>query len=309
MNVSRTLRLVPLLAACALPACVWFDGGDGPDEEGGCIGAAGAVPTPEPGLYPDQVAVTGSALRMTASLLAWAYEPPSLGWTSASCVTVTGSDADADGFPDAGASGNVTLDSCQRPAFGSVLALSGSATVDDGDDGALASFAHTGAGAFSLSGGGFDAATWTFSDSGGDATGYYGLHSAASLGTSGDGILDVTLGYQLDAAYDPDASWTPGTPLAAGTLTVEGPLNAFFPSPFPSARGELLTGMPLTVDPGCPERITAGELRAFYATSVNDDECSGPRWAVWKVSVTWTGCGESVTSESFDHNSPSDPYP
>ena len=30
-----------------------------------------------------------------------------------------------------------------------------------------------------------------------------------------------------------------------------------------------------------------GELRAFYATSVNDDECSGPHWAVWKVSVTW----------------------
>lgn len=307
MNVSRTLRLAPLLVACALPACVWLDGGDGPDENAECIGAAG---TPEPMLDQYQVAVAGSALRLTASLIAWAYEPPALGWASASCVTVTGGDADADGFPDAGAAGNVSLDSCQRPAFGGSLALSGSATVDDSDDGALASFAHTGAGAFSLSGGGFDAATWTFSDAGGDATGYYGLHTAASLGTAGDGILDAVLMYEVDAAYDPTTTWTPGTPLAAGTLTLDGPLDASFPFPFPSAHGEVVTAVPLTVDPACPERITDGEIRAFYATYETDDPCFGPSWALWELSVVWTGCGRVVATQSFDHSvGGSDPYP
>lgn len=309
MNVSRALRLVPLLAACALPACVWFDG-DEPGESSECIGAAGAAGTPEPILEPAQVAVAGSALRLTASLIAWAYEPPALGWTSAGCVTVTGADTDADGFPDTGAAGNVSLDSCERPAFGGSIALSGSATVDDDDDGALASFAHTGAGAFTLSGGGFDAATWTFSDAGGDATGFYGLHSAASLGTAGDGILDAVLTYEVDAAYDPTTTWTPGTPLAAGTLTLDGPLDVTFPAGFPSAHGELLTAAPLTVDPACPERITAGEIRAFYATFDTDDECAGPSWAVWEIAVVWNGCGEIVTSQNFDHHEAgADPYP
>lgn len=309
MNASRTLRLVPLLAACTLPACVWFGGDDDLDEDGGCLSAAGAARTPEPMLYQDQVAVAGTSLRLTASLLAWAYEPPALGWTSASCVTVTGADADADGFPDTGAAGNVSLDSCQRGAFGGTLALSGSATVDDSDDGALASFAHTGAGEFTLSGGGFDAATWTFSDAGGDATGFFGLHSAASVGTAGDEILDAVLRYEVDAAYDPATAWTPGTPLAAGTLTIDGPLDVSFPFPFPSAHGEVVTAVPLTVDPACPERITAGEIRAFYATFDTDDECAGSSWAVWEIAVVWNGCGETVTSQNLDHFAGSDPYP
>lgn len=307
---GRLFRLVPLLATCVLASCIWLGDEEEMDEDAGCLTAGGGGATPEPSLDSETAAVAGSAIRFTASRLAWAYEPPSLGWTSAGCVTVTGADADADGFPDAATAGNVALDSCQRPAFGGLLGLSGSATVEDTDGGALASFAHEATGSFAVTGSGFDAATWTFSDAGGDATGYYGLYSSASVAlvTATPDFVDLTLErYRLDAAYDPAGTWTPGTVLSSGTLTVDGPWLAVFPEVV--ANGQLQTAVPLTVDPGCAERVTAGELRAYYATFTTDDECSGPNWAVFELSVTWTGCGSVTVQHSFDHNTSEDPYP
>jgi hypothetical protein len=308
MNGSRSLRLASLLLTSALASCVWLGDGEDLDANGDCIGSAagGPVGTPEPNLDQAHAAVAGSAIRFAASRFAWSYEPPALGWTSAGCASVTGADADADGFPDVAAPGNVVLTSCARPAFGGTLTLSGSATIEDADAGASASFAHDAYGSFAVSGSGFDAAIWTFNDVGGDATGFYGLHSSASLVVTAPVDL-IRESYDVDVAYDPAASWVPGTPLVAGTLTIDGPWTAVFGEA--TARGEIQTQTALTIDPACPERITGGILHGNYATYTTDDPCAGPSWAVWDLAVEWTGCGDVVVSHSFLSNTSTDPYP
>lgn len=319
MAVPRTLRVLPLLGVCSLASCGWLKDAWFPeeydfDQDSGCISAGGNA-TPEPSLDDVQAAIAGNALRFAATRFAWRYEPFAAGWSSAGCVTTTGLDADVDGYPDVLAEGNVTLDSCTRSAFGRSLTASGTASVSDGDaGGGTAPFSHAASGTFEISGLAPDIANWAFDDAASVGTGFFRLLSTGSLGihlsTSRDPEHDLPgERWDVDVTYVPVATWTPGTALAAGTMEVEGEWAAFFGGA--NAEGPVVTPTALTVDPDCPERITAGELRVQYSiyTTRIDDSCSEPNWAVWQLSVGWTGCGLVAIEHSFDHNSAFDPYP
>ena len=306
MSRFPLLALVTLLASSA--SCVWF--GDPETDSGNdCISAAafGGAATPEPNLDPTQVGVAGSALAFAATRMAWAYEPPALGWDSASCVTISGADADTVGFPDVEATGNVALDACTRDAYGNTFTFDGSSTIDDLDDGATTSFAHAAVGsailvAFAGLNGTSDA-TWT--QDGSTAGDLFVLESSGSrnLVDGVPGPNDV-LSEQHDwtVRYDPASAWTPGTPLVAGSFELSRHWFVHFPGVVADGGIEWST---VTIDASCPSRIVAGSIVFTYATRDDDvpnPDCGSgtvPSFALWELTVSWDGCDSISSSQLF----------
>ncbi len=303
MDFIRLVPLVPLATltiVCATACGGWH--GDPPGETGGCIQAGGAVPgaTPEAPLDEIQAAVAGSALRMFVTRTAWMIEPPTVGWTSPGCASLTGGDLDADGYPDA-TNGSITLDSCQRPAYGGTVVADGTFAIHDLDT-AIASFPHQGSGAISLAQPGLPPATWAVTLDGAPTPGKGPQMNSQQQHTlvyePGGEILREEA--SVLAIYDAaDQTWDGGL-LEVGWFYPYGTWGIELAANLKTLEiGDLSFA---NVDPTCPERVVSGEVSARYLipTGVFSSDCGGGEYAdEYVLSVSWSGCGVATISHTY----------
>lgn len=300
-----------LMALCASASCVWLGEGEDTDD---CAGDGTPLPsgTPEPNLQPDQVAVVASALRFSLTRLAWSFEAPTLGWDTANCVTVTGGDADVDGWPDIASPQNVAVE-CVRPAYGTTLLASGAWTLFDTDGGTTPGFGHVASnGAVTIDGAGWSGAEWTF-----DRRSVATTTAGAFAIDSEDRVVVADLMEEtssLRATYSTVAgTWQPGTPLETGVLEVRGDWTAAMGGVNANGGIEIGGSGSLVVVESCPEKIALGEAVFSYATRDDDqppEECEepAPRWSLWRLRVTWSACGATSWDQEYAGSLDEDPW-
>lgn len=92
--------------------------------------------------------------------------------------------------------------------------------------------------------------------------------------------LTVTEDNDWAVTFTPMATWTPGSLIVTGKVSATGSWNITVGEH--AATATIATPTPLTLDPACASRITAGTVTGSY---VDDAENNGT------ITVTWTGCG------------------
>lgn len=289
----RTVALSPVVGAVFLMACVdggaWREGGYGEDPcefDGPQHTQLEGVDFP---LSPQEEVAAGETLVAATRRYATAFDPPVLGWDSASCLSLAGADADTDGYPDA--SGTLVLDSCMRAGS----RVSGSIAFTDADGGATSSFAHSESADLQVETAGvthrhsYTAAAWV------NETAYhpYFLDLEGTwepVATAGPGELHLTY-ESVTIRYRPtDGAWVPGAQSTSGTVHLSG---GFIDLGFGShaLRTEVM-GMPsgMEVRTTCPTRIVSGGVLAFYPAT-GYSACGDAIPVTMLTRAYWTTCG------------------
>lgn len=245
-----------------------------------------------------QVRSAGDALGNTVESSAGTFGPmaPPAQGADSDCVVASGdtTDADGDNIP---ASGTLTY-ACTATAIGLTGTLDGTITLtDDTPNAAAWSFTGTADLEASLTGGGgasivttragqlvatqasvlgpfsltHDVGVTTVFTSGGDA----GPAQSATVTEEGNWTLTFT----------PTVAWEAGQLIVRGSLEATGDWNVTVGAA--AANATLSTPTPLTLDPACETRVTAGSLAATFP-----EEGGGEG----SITVTWTGCGQRVVN-------------
>ncbi len=253
----------------------------------GCVGSG---KTQDPNLGQAEAASAGDTLgagiEQTAQTFGQIMPSPAV---DPPCVTVSGNleDTDQDRIP---LSGYVKY-ACTGMNGGFTATLDGTLVVTD-DDPAAAKWAFTGMAdmqaTFTGPLGGTSVTEWT-----GDlvatqagAAGPFGLHREVTATTTITGAAGRSVVIVEDndwtVTYTPQVTWSPGQLAVMGSLSVDGMWHVDVGDK--SADAQLVSAVPLTLDPSCYSRITAGKLIAKYA---------GPVYGRG-ITVTWTGCGQRL---------------
>lgn len=205
------------------------------------------------------------------------------------CTTLSGdiADADQDSIP---ASATLTFN-CSAMALGYTGTLTGTMMVTDDQPSAVAWAFSAGADLHAtLTGpfGGSIVRDWDGSIVATQTTSF-ALHRTLDVVTVFENAqgrkTTVTEDNEWTVTYTPMVTWTPGTIVVTGSLTATGAWNLTVNEH--AAMATIATPTPLTIDPGCATRVTAGTVTGSYS-----DERGAHT-----ISVTWTACGtRTVTS-------------
>jgi len=234
----------------------------------------------------------GQALANEVEDSAGGFGAVNQGATAApSCVTLSGdtSDPDNDSIPT---HATLTFNCSAANILGGTTSVTGTLDVTDDQPAAIAwAFTGTAAlhGAITTAG----AATLTTDRTGsikatqGTAAGPFELARTlvvTTVLTTARASVTMDVNNDWTLSYAPHATWTPGGVAITGTLTATGSWNVSIGSH--AAEWTLATPTPLTLDPACDTRVTAGTLTGTYADA----------GAMHTVTVTWTGCGASTVT-------------
>lgn len=252
-----------------------------------CVGV-GCVNREEEGLTAAQQASAGDALGVGIEESAQGFGKVSdFASADAPCVVLSGdtADLDQDSIPN---NAKLTF-SCTGTALGFTSALTGTMGVVD-DQPAVAAWAFTGMRDmnWTLTGpnGGSvvrDAdgmLVSTQGSAGGPYTTRRMLMTTTVFTTDRGAKATVEEDINWNVTFTPMVSWTPGALIVRGTVNASGNWNVTVGENAASAM--LSTPMPLTLDPTCFSRVTAGKVVGTYVDT-NDREGS--------ITVTWSGCG------------------
>lgn len=236
-----------------------------------------------PKVGPKNAFVGGNAASQSAENGALQYAPPGgTAFAPGDCGAGTFTDADGDGWADAATS--LTWETCVQEGGLGTVTIDGSVTITDTVPG-------TPSLAFSASPISLSATIVNVEDqidltvtADGSATG-----SAPSSITwdshrtwTGN-IEDVDVDIDEDIGWTTvytSAGWTPGTALADGTLTIDGPWSATISGD--ELDGDVETTTPLTITAACESKITAGEIVISWDNGPSNGE----------ITVTWSACGD-----------------
>lgn len=257
-----------------------------------CGGAATTGP-----LGPAQAQSAGDALGTGIEDGATTFGPQNGNASSSSfaplapCVTLSGdtSDTDQDNIP---ANATLTFD-CSETRLGFTGTETGTETIMDTQPDAVA-WAFTGTADLQSSltgpGGASITAGWTGSLTATQASaiGPFALaraldvttvaKTAAGASTTVFETTDWTL------TYTPTATWTPGGLVVDGKLSATGSWDVTVGTTAASAT--IATGTPLTIDPTCATRVTAGVITGTYQGG----------GLTHTITVTWTACGQHTVA-------------
>lgn len=282
--MSVRVIVVSLLAAGCYPA---GEGSTGDQPDAG-VGE-------EPALTRLQATLAGKVLAVGVEEAARRFGPVAPASADASCTTISGDTADADGdaIP---ADAKLTID-CGEQRLGYSGSLTGVESVtDDQPDAAAWAFSAavdleatlaTPLGATMLVDG-----EGSVVASQGSALGPYNLDTSLdvlSTITNRRGV-ETRIGEAIDwtVSYGPDLEWSAGVPAVVGKLTTEGTWD--FSVNGISASASLATPVPLTFRPACKSRIAAGTIEASF-------EMAGKNAT---IRVEWTACGSRLVSYDLD---------
>lgn len=235
----------------------------------------------------------GKALAASVEDSAGGYGAVNVNAVDATCVTATGDTADSDGdtVPNA-----ATLNfNCTSTSLGFTGTLTGTIEVTDTQPTAIA-WAFTGQANLHalLIAPNQDSITsdrtGSLTATQASVTGPFALDRALDVSTTfhtarAQITVDETTNWTM--TYTPQAAWTPGGLAVSGSLAVTGSWTVSVGRH--SADATLATPTPLTLDPSCQTRVTAGTVVASYMGS-------GGHQAT--ISVTWSGCGASTVTYS-----------
>ena len=197
-------------------------------------------------------------------------------------------DGDGDGFPDVETI--VTYTSCVEGD----LTFSGTQVILDDALGSP-NFEFTSVWSIDASSPGITLGYATALSATGGTSGTFTFGQAGDLAAVVDtgefeGTLDESHGWDVDYTPD-DGAWFPsfGLPLEAGDLVLEGAWATTVDPEDGSAEsftGAVETTTVLRIDPGCASSIVSGVVDVTLAEP-----------EIGTFTVTWTGCGTTVTSE------------
>ena len=243
----------------------------------------------------DDGGFSSSEIRSAGEALANGIEDSALGFgkvnegmaADGTCVTPSGdaADPDMDNIPN-----NAKLNyNCTGMLFGVTGTLTGTLGVVDDQPGAVA-WAFTGMSDLN--------ASLTGPDGGSITRDWNGKIVASQSSAAGpfktQRTLDVTTVFKdrkgasvtvtedndWSVTFTPMVTWTPGSLIVTGKVSATGSWNITVGEH--AATATLATPTPLTLDPNCASRITAGTVTASY---VDDAENNGT------ITVTWSSCG------------------
>lgn len=248
---------------------------------------------------PDRAAFTraeakagGNALAASLEDAAAIYGPITLGATfAADCATPSGdaSDPDNDSIP---ANAILTYD-CSARRLGYTGTLAGTTSIADDEPNAVA-WAFTGDASLHASlTGPFGGSMVTDTDgsivaSQQSVVGPYDLSLLLDVVTVITNVrgIETRVSENIDwtVSFTPQVQWTPGGVVVTGALATDGSWNVAAGKH--EAEATLSTPTPLTLTPSCATRITAGLVRATFASGAGEAS----------ISVQWSGCGQSTVS-------------
>ena len=244
--------------------------------------------------------LTNAEARSAGDSLGRGIEDSALGFgkvnegamADSTCITPSGDagDADMDNIP---ANAKLTFN-CTGMLFGVTGNLTGTLGVVDDQPNAVA-WAFTGMADMTASLTGSDGGSivrdWTgkIVGSQGSAVGPFKLQRTLDVSTvftdRNKNKLTVTEDNDWSVTFTPMVTWAPGSVIVTGKLNATGSWNLTVGEH--AATATIATPTPLTLDPSCATRVTAGTVTGSY---VDDAESSGT------ITVTWSGCGvKSVT--------------
>jgi hypothetical protein len=261
----------------------------------GCVARGDEVPIEEPdpaSFTRAEARAAGNALAAGLEDAAAAYGPIALGATVApDCVSSTGdsSDTDNDTIP---VDATLSYD-CTAKRLGYTGVLTGTQAVVDDDPGALAWAFTAGTQLHAALTGPFGGSMVT--DSSGSivasqrtVAGPFDLTRALDLTTVITNVrgvrIEVSETVDWIVTYTPNIEWSPGGFAVTGAIAADG--TWAFAVDTHHAAATLSTPTPLQLTPDCDSRITAGVVRAAFATELGEAS----------ISVEWSGCGRSTVS-------------
>jgi len=264
------------------------------------LGLAGCPKKKEAGLTQNEAQSLGDALSAGIEDSAKSYGAVKDGaGADEPCATLSGNTADAD-LDNIPASATVTYN-CTAMALGYTGTLNGTMSVTD-DAPNVAAWAFTGGANLhaTLTGpfGGTAVRDWDGMIVATQTTNF-ALHRTLDVVTvwtapGGDGSgglagrqTTVTEDNDWTITYTPMVTWMPGSIVVTGSLTATGQWN-FTINEF-AGMATLATPTPLTLDPNCATRITAGTVTGAYMDDDMNDHT---------VTVTWTGCGARTVTKT-----------
>jgi hypothetical protein len=207
------------------------------------------------------------------------------------CVTLSGdvSDPDLDSIPT-----DATLTfNCSQTSLGYTGTVTGTEMVTDTEPSTPAwAFSATADLMASLTGpaGGSIVThrTGSFTAAQASPLGPFSLDRTLTVTTvftgAGGHSVTVDADHNWTITYAPQVSWTPGSVVATGSLTATGMWSVTMGSK--SADAELSTPTPLTLDPTCASRVTAGVVTGSWTAGGHGNT----------ITVTWTGCGAATVT-------------
>jgi len=247
------------------------------------------------GLTDAEARSAGDALAAGIEDSASGFGKVSAGTTAdATCVVASGDsgDPDLDSIPN---NAKLTFD-CASTLFGFTGTLTGTMGVVD-DQPAAVAWAFTGMADLDASLTGPDSASivrdWsgTIVASQASPVGPFKLQRTLDVTTVFTGArgaqTTVTEDNDWAVTFTPMATWTPGAVIVTGKLAATGSWNITVGEH--SATATLATPTPLTLDPACASRITAGSVAASYVDDAGNEGT---------ISVTWSACGVKTVVRS-----------
>jgi hypothetical protein len=243
------------------------------------------------GLSNDETTSAGDALGTGIEDSAKGYGPLAEGaGVDAPCATLSGNtaDTDQDNIPS---DATVTFN-CTSMASGFTGMLTGTINVTD-DAPYAAAWAFTGEANMnaSLTGplGGSIVRDWHGTLVGTQTTNF-ATHRTLDVTTvftnARNQSVTVTEDVDWNVTYTPTVTWTPGSIAVTGKLTATGEWNVTIGAH--AANATIETPTPLTLDPNCATRVTAGTVTGTY------DHDGVAR----TITVTWTACGTHTVAST-----------